>query len=113
MTEYKINEALIKEIVRRIVLSAKPDKIIIFGSQIYGTPSPDSDIDILVVKSGIVSKIKEYRNIRKSLKGIQHAFDIIVVSPEEYEFYSSKWQNSVIAEAKQKGKIVYEGTARV
>ncbi len=26
-----------------------PDKIILFGSQAYGTPTPESDIDLLVV----------------------------------------------------------------
>ena len=27
----------------------KPDKVVLFGSYAYGTPHPDSDVDILVV----------------------------------------------------------------
>lgn len=104
----KIDSLLISEIVKRILSVISPDKIIFFGSYVYGEPHLDSDIDILVIKSGIKSKIEEYRKIRKSLKDLKYPFDIIVVSPEEFNFYSSKWQNSVIAEASQKGKIVYE-----
>lgn len=103
-----IDSLLIQEIVKRILSVISPDKIIFFGSHIYGKPHLDSDIDIIVIKSNIKSKIEEYRKIRKSLKGLKYSVDIIVVSPEEYNFYSLKWQNSVIAEARQKGKIVYE-----
>ncbi len=104
----KINQATIDEIVRRIVNAAMPDKIILFGSYVYGSPDEDSDIDLLIIKSKIESKIKEYVKIRKSLKGIRYPFDIIIISPEEYEFYSSKWHNSVIAEAREKGDVLYE-----
>lgn len=104
----KIDSLLIQEIVKRILSVISPDKIIFFGSHIYGKPHLDSDIDIIVIKSGIKSKIEEYRKIRKSLRGLKYPFDIILISPEEFNFYSLKWQNSVIAEASQKGKIVYE-----
>ncbi|GAB5046980.1 nucleotidyltransferase domain-containing protein [Thermodesulfovibrio sp. TK110] len=104
----KINSLLIQEIVKRILSVISPDKIIFFGSYIYGKPHLDSDIDIIVIKSDIKSKIEEYRKIRKSLKGLKYPFDIIVISPEEFNFYSLRWQNSVIAEANEKGKIVYE-----
>lgn len=104
----KIDSSLIQEIVKRILSVISPDKIIFFGSHIYGKPHLDSDIDIIVIASDIKSKIDEYRKIRKSLRGIKYPFDIILISREEFDFYSSKWQNSVIAEASQRGKIVYE-----
>lgn len=37
------------EIVRRIVQTADPDKVIVFGSRARGDHRPDSDVDILVV----------------------------------------------------------------
>jgi len=40
----------LKQIVRRIVEAYAPDKIILYGSYAYGTPGPDSDIDLLIIK---------------------------------------------------------------
>lgn len=109
MEECKLNKDVIKQIVERIVSTIKPEKVILFGSYVYGTLHQDSDIDLLVIKSGVKSKIEEYTKIRKSLRGIRFPFDIIVITPEEYEFYSLKWRNSIFAEAREKGSVVYAG----
>ena len=42
-------QAIIRQICRLIVQDFQPEKIILFGSQAYGKPTPDSDIDLLVV----------------------------------------------------------------
>lgn len=41
--------SLIKKLCERIAREFKPEKIILFGSQAYGCPTEDSDIDLLVV----------------------------------------------------------------
>src|SRR4030095_12329555 len=41
--------AHIKKLCARIAHEFKPEKIILFGSQAYGNPTPDSDIDLLIV----------------------------------------------------------------
>ena len=46
-----VDQDTIKEIVRRIVEVAKPDRIILFGSRASGDASSGSDVDLLVVKS--------------------------------------------------------------
>lgn len=33
----------------RIVAEFRPEKVVLFGSYAYGTPTPDSDVDILVM----------------------------------------------------------------
>jgi predicted nucleotidyltransferase len=40
---------ILAEIVRCIVETAKPDKIILFGSAARSEMGPDSDIDLLVI----------------------------------------------------------------
>lgn len=40
---------LVQETVRQIADRFQPDQIILFGSMAYGTPHPDSDVDLLVV----------------------------------------------------------------
>src|ERR1041384_7672202 len=39
----------IRRYARAIAERFNPDKIILFGSYAYGTPTPDSDVDLLVV----------------------------------------------------------------
>lgn len=44
-----ITDELIQEIKNRIVSGVHPEKIILFGSYAYGTPTKDSDVDLLVI----------------------------------------------------------------
>jgi len=107
-----LTEELLGEIVRRIVEGAHPERIILFGSHAYGMPTRDSDVDLIVVKRDVVSKRRESVRIRRLLRGILLPFDIIVVRPEEFEFYADNWINSVFAKAKRKGRVLYEKRER-
>ena len=44
------NDGIIRDIVRRIVDTAQPEKVILFGSQARGDARPNSDSDVLVIK---------------------------------------------------------------
>lgn len=112
MNDQTLNKELLAEIVRRIVEGAHPERIILFGSHAYGTPTGDSDVDLIIVKRDVGSKRKESVRIRRLLRGILLPFDIIVVTPEEFEFYADNWMNSVFAEAKRKGRVLYEKDER-
>ena len=62
----------IDEVKRQIVQAIKPlnpEKIILFGSYAYGTPTEDSDLDICVVEKEFESKWKEKAKIRRLLLG--------------------------------------------
>lgn len=39
----------IEDISRRIAEEFYPQRILLFGSYAWGTPSPDSDVDLLVI----------------------------------------------------------------
>jgi predicted nucleotidyltransferase len=45
-----ISAASIEEVAERIVREFDPERIILFGSHAYGTPGPESDVDLLVVR---------------------------------------------------------------
>lgn len=105
-----LTRELLADIIHRIVEGAYPERIILFGSHAYGNPTKDSDVDLIVVKGDVLSKRKESVRIRKLLRGIMLPFDIIVVRPEEFEFYANNWINSVFAEAKREGRVLYERT---
>lgn len=104
----KVTKELLQKIKEKIVDHFQPEKIILFGSYSYGNPSINSDVDLLIIKGDVKSKRKEAVRIRKILRGFKRPFDIIVTTPKEFEFYSKEWVNSVFAEAKEKGVVVYE-----
>ncbi len=83
-----ITEEQIQAIVRRIVEGYQPDRIILFGSYAYGTPTEDSDLDLLVIKAN-----DERRKIDRivEISGFAHgipdapAMDILVLNSGEEE----------------------------
>lgn len=96
----------LREIVRRIVETAQPEKIILFGSAARGTMGPDSDIDLLIVKDG-VDAFDFMGLIYKNLYGVDAAVDAIVVSSADIERYKDS-HALVIKPALQEGRVIYE-----
>ena len=95
--------------------TTKPEKIILFGSYAYGVPSPDSDLDILVVTgdnfipSSFSEKSKIYLKISQSISEIKKEFpiDLIVHTKAMHQLFIEI--NSLFArELISKGKVLYE-----
>lgn len=100
------NQETLKEIIRRVVETAQPERIILFGSAARGEMGPNSDVDLLVVKRGKFDQRKLTGDIYQSLYGVGHAVDVIVVTPEQVEQHrQSFWL--VIAAAMRDGREVY------
>jgi len=93
------------EIVRRIVEVAQPEKIILFGSAAREEMGPHSDVDLLVVKSGIHRR-KLTQAIYMHLFGVGRAVDVVVVTPEDIERYKDSFA-LVIQPALREGRVVY------
>lgn len=71
-------------IVERIVERFHPERIILFGSRARGTARPDSDVDLLVVMPFTGSRLRLAVEIRKTLRGLGVAKDIVIMTPEEF-----------------------------
>lgn len=95
------------EVVRRIVEVAHPDKIILFGSAARGEMGPNSDLDLLVIKSGPIHRGRLTESIYMNLFGVGQAVDLIVVTPEDVERYRNSFC-LVIEPALREGKVIYE-----
>jgi predicted nucleotidyltransferase len=79
-----VDDAVLTEIVRRIVTRAPECCIVLFGSHAYGQPREDSDIDLLVItptSNGLFTKAGE---IYSSLSPRSLAIDVVVMTPEMY-----------------------------
>ena len=96
----------IHEMVERIVRQFMPDKIILFGSHARGSAGPDSDVDLLIVMPVAGSKREKAVEIGVALHDIRVPKDLIVVTPEEFE-----WRKDTIGTiewpAWREGKVVY------
>ena len=69
-----------------IVREFAPLQVILFGSHAYGTPTAESDVDLLVVMP--VSKSETRRQAAEIRQNIPHRFpmDLLVRSPEEIAY---------------------------
>ena len=94
------------EIVGRIVAVAAPERIVLFGSAARGEMGPHSDLDLLVIKAGRYRRREMSAKIRMALLDIEHAIDVVVVTPEDVERYRDAFM-LVIAPALREGRELY------
>ncbi len=102
VTPEKLNEA-----VRRLVTAACPSKIILFGSHSRGVAGEDSDVDLMVVQEEVNDPAAESVRLRRVLKDIVMAMDLLVVSRAQYDYWRDTPGN-VFFEADAEGRVLYE-----
>ena len=100
-----LDQAVLDEIIRRIVAVAQPEKVILFGSAARGEMNRHSDLDLLVVKDG-VHRGDMTEKIYRNLRGVEAAVDVIVVTPDDVERYRNS-HALVIKPALREGKVIY------
>ncbi len=102
-----ITQAQIDKVIERLIDNVKPEKIILYGSYAEGTPTEDSDLDLLIVKGMQMPRYKRSKEVKKHLRGLAIPVDIIVYTQEEvYEWEGVK--NSFVNQVFKNGKVVYE-----
>jgi uncharacterized protein len=100
------DQKVLTAIVERVVKAAQPDKIILFGSAVRGEMGPNSDIDLLVIKSGKFNHDRVTREIYRHLDGAA-AVDALVVTPEVLKQYGDS-PYLVYYPALREGRVVYD-----
>ena len=92
-----------------IVREFAPLQVILFGSYGYGTPTEDSDVDLLVVMA--IPESETRRQASEIRRRIPHRFsmDLLVRSPEEIA-YRLSYNDWFLREITEKGEVLY-GTA--
>ncbi|MDE0687604.1 MAG: HEPN domain-containing protein [Candidatus Poribacteria bacterium] len=100
----------IQTITDDIVREFAPLQVILFGSYAYGTPTEDSDVDLLVVMD--IPK-SEFRNkaieIRQRVS-YHFGLDLLVRSPEEIA-YRVSYNDWFLREITEKGKLLHGSDA--
>ena len=102
-----ISRETITEAVRRLVETASPRKVILFGSHATDRAEEESDLDFLVVETEIENIPEEMVRLRRSLRGMGVSVDILVVSEQDVHEWGHL-PGSVLYTALREGKVLYE-----
>ncbi len=106
MSHKVLTEETLQEIIRRVVEVAHPERIILFGSAARGEMDSNSDVDLLVIRSGDFDYRSIVGNIYMNLHGVGQAVDVILATPEQVEQYRNT-HCLIIAPALREGREVY------
>jgi len=104
--ERQVSETL-PAAVERIVQELQPEKIILFGSYAYGTPSPGSDVDLLVIMETEESSKERSWAVSRLLIPRPFPVDILVRTPQEIQRALAKG-DFFIREIIAQGRVLYE-----
>jgi len=99
-------EAIIEQMVQRLVEQFHPNTIILFGSRATGVAHPASDVDLLVVMPEVGDRRALRVAMRRAVNGMGLAKDILVLTGEE--FATKRHIPGTIAyPADREGKVLY------
>lgn len=104
----RIDQRLLDEIVRRLVIALEPEEIDLYGSHAYGHPREDSDVDILVIVHD--SSLPPYMRAREAYRALRGLFvpvEVKVISRSEFE-RRTHWLSSIERVVREKGRVLYE-----
>ncbi|NJL50153.1 MAG: nucleotidyltransferase domain-containing protein [Leptolyngbyaceae cyanobacterium SM2_5_2] len=103
-----MHEELIQEITQRLVKTFQPEQIILFGSHAWGVPTPNSDVDLMVIVPD--SDCSSYQRAvigHRCLSGLGIAKDIIVRTRAEFDFWQEA-RASLEYKVAHQGKVLYD-----
>lgn len=104
-----VDNDLIEHIVAKLVQSAHPTKIILFGSCARNEMKEGSDIDLLIIEQDFENKGKEMVRLRNAIGNVGLAIDILVYSEQEINDWGHLPGTALYAGLKE-GKTIYEAT---
>jgi len=100
---------VLEAIVLRIVNHLSVEKIILFGSysKLYGSPTSDSDIDLLIIMETSESITKRVLSVSRLLRPRPFPMDILVRTPREIATLLESG-DGFFQEIITQGKVIYD-----
>ena len=100
-----ITPSQIHQVSNEIARRFQPERIILFGSYAYGTPTEDSDVDLLVIMPYQGRPIAKAIEVRQAVRA-GFPMDLLVYTPE-YIQKRIAMEDFFIIEITQKGEVLY------
>lgn len=97
----------INEIVNRIAIHYKPEKIILFGSYARGNFNENSDLDFILIKDTNSPKHKRGLEVRRLFYGLPIPMDFKIYTKSEFTNELTN-QYSFLNSAIKGSKVLYE-----
>ncbi|MGN6816892.1 MAG: nucleotidyltransferase domain-containing protein [Solirubrobacterales bacterium] len=102
------NENLIAEAGRRLAAATEDARVILFGSYARGEADRSSDLDLLVIEPEVSAPRAESARLRRELRDLEVALDVIVVSAKQANELGAI-PGTMVSEALQTGRVLAEG----
>lgn len=81
-------QGLLEKAVERLKAEFQPEEIYLFGSHAWGTPSEDSDVDLMViVRESGEKAIRRMQRAHRCLTGMGFAKDVLVPTRAQVDRY--------------------------
>lgn len=103
-----ISRHSIRKFANQVARRFKPARIILFGSYAYGKPTPDSDVDLLVIMPCEGRSLDAAFDVRRTVDA-GFPMDLIVRTPAEVRKRLSLG-DFFLREIMDRGIVLYEGT---
>ncbi len=103
-----LKKKTIDEVTLRLINEFHPEKIFLFGSNAWGKPDKNSDLDFMVIiPESNTTPVKRSSRAYKCMRGIRFPIDILVKTTKEFNEYAEVFA-SLESQILEKGKILYE-----
>ena len=105
-----ISQEAIQKVSDQIAQMFRPERIVLFGSYVYGSPTEDSDVDLLVV---LPHEGKGFQKAAEMLSRLRPPFpiDLIVRTPEQLR-QRLALNDFFLREILEKGRVLYAASDR-
>lgn len=108
--KWSVTPQKVRLAVERMIEAGRPRKIFVFGSYPRGEADADSDLDLLVVTDDSVTDSRaESVRLRRALRGIPMAVDILVVAESFFEAHRAT-PGLIYRDVIEGGQLVYDAT---
>jgi predicted nucleotidyltransferase len=103
----RLDDVLLREIVRRVLTVVRPEKIILFGSAATGRMDKDSDIDLLIIETAPGNRHHESVAITRAIGDVHFPVDVKVIASERFEA-TKNVVGGIAYPAHKYGRVLYE-----
>jgi predicted nucleotidyltransferase len=97
--------AAIQKALRILIETARPERVILFGSHARGEALPDSDIDLLVIEDQVEDRAREMVRLRRALRPLRVPVDLLVYSSADVERWGGQ-PGSALYAALHEGRVI-------